>query len=123
MPATYLPYFKKETPMPHFEGISLTPPAKATTPGRMIPQLTGESSRSISVQQSGAGSFSISSDETDRYYAAWNTCSPNGGFVTGFLFWFLFHVFFNKFSRKTLAHDDILQEKLPVNYFSSLTFP
>ncbi|KAI9357590.1 hypothetical protein DFJ73DRAFT_758176 [Zopfochytrium polystomum] len=81
--------------LPHFEGVTVppapTPPAAAAriqtqrtgsqTPW-LTPQLTG-SVRPITMQPTGSGTFTVSNEERDRYFAAWNTCKPTGGFVTG----------------------------------------
>ncbi|KAJ3324175.1 hypothetical protein HDU76_013468 [Blyttiomyces sp. JEL0837] len=86
-----LQFLASKTALPAFEGVSLTAPAQTPPPiAKMTPQMTGNSSSSgttpstIPVQLTGSGaSFQISNEERDRFYAAWNACNPEGGFVTG----------------------------------------
>ncbi|KAJ1566965.1 hypothetical protein HK405_007718, partial [Cladochytrium tenue] len=78
------------TPLPKFEGIA--PPIAVAGPTSAIQRLgSNHGARPISIQPTGplsmqptgSGTFSISNEDRNRYFAAWNTCSPTDGFVSG----------------------------------------
>ncbi|KAJ3025082.1 UNVERIFIED_CONTAM: hypothetical protein HDU68_007472 [Siphonaria sp. JEL0065] len=77
-----LQFLGTATPLPVFEGVSIqTAPAP---PKPLVPQYTGASQKPISMsQQPSSSGYQLSNEERDRFVAAFNSCSPQNGFVSG----------------------------------------
>ncbi|KAJ3130149.1 hypothetical protein HK100_008208 [Physocladia obscura] len=75
-----LQYLSTKTPLPTFEGISSASSTANLAPKPLVPQATGSS---ISPTPSSSGGFQLPEPERNRFLAAFNSCSPVSGFVTG----------------------------------------
>ncbi|ORY36836.1 hypothetical protein BCR33DRAFT_721771 [Rhizoclosmatium globosum] len=62
--------------------VGFNPSTSTPAPQKLVPQLTGSQTPSMSQQQSSSG-FQLSNEERDRFVAAFNACSPANNLVTG----------------------------------------
>ncbi|KAI9353659.1 hypothetical protein BDR26DRAFT_913913 [Obelidium mucronatum] len=73
-----LQFLATPTPLPVFEGVTI--PSAAVQNNQSTPSGPAPS---MAPQPSASGGFQLSSEERDRFVAAFNSCSPMNGFVSG----------------------------------------
>ncbi|KAJ3258513.1 hypothetical protein HDU77_002238 [Chytriomyces hyalinus] len=78
-----LQFIASKTALPVFDGVTITPyqpPAPVSAPAPL--KISSDKGVAMAAQPSSTG-FQLANEERDRFLAAFNSCSPSGGFVSG----------------------------------------